>query len=500
MLALGSRELASRPASGASTAGASTSRERLSRFEQPYLARIASPTSWENGFWSDYPAIFDAAASDAEKLDVVRLLHLGLGDMPLDGGGLPAVFFAYSAPGVRNAPAKTREKVEHWLAAKITSAEFDHPGEHAELDRELARLAAVLELNDAGVLDRVASRWTETSLPQDDVHYLIVAARLAAARSPDATGRVARALLALDGKFAARSEAPGNNWEKRVGEAFETLCRRDPKLPAALVANSEFGAAAHAMFVARLPRGEAREQAIERMLSIAARSEDRPTVALIKLVGELPSESARAWLRENAEDLGLADPVALALAEHPAADDRARFVAALGSVQPAVCEAAARALARLSGAAAPAEFTATPAEYAAALECLRRASGDPNQAALAEVLDRVLAAWAQDATRLPTADQEQPAEGPKKFDAKAAHEHWATWFAARYPMEAALLAKRGPLNAAAWSERLAKIDWARGDLDRGRLVFEKRSCNRCHLGGRTIRTGPPRRGDAHDAR
>ena len=75
-------------------------------------------------------------------------------------------------------------------------------------------------------------------------------------------------------------------------------------------------------------------------------------------------------------------------------------------------------------------------------------------------------------------------------DAKA----WAAWVTKNDPLtEKALNASDG-FDAAAWQKRLAGIEWAKGDADRGRVAFTKATCAACHDGGRAV--GPPLAGIA----
>ena len=48
------------------------------------------------------------------------------------------------------------------------------------------------------------------------------------------------------------------------------------------------------------------------------------------------------------------------------------------------------------------------------------------------------------------------------------------------------------VDVAAWSKRLAALDWSLGHADRGKLVFSKASCASCHSGTQAL--GPDLRG------
>ena len=63
---------------------------------------------------------------------------------------------------------------------------------------------------------------------------------------------------------------------------------------------------------------------------------------------------------------------------------------------------------------------------------------------------------------------------------------WTGWYLKTYPEQFEQL--EGPVSIAwdQWQQRLAKITWEKGNLSRGRLVFEQSSCVPCHSGARAL--------------
>src|SRR5262249_36529698 len=122
------------------------------------------------------------------------------------------------------------------------------PSGHADLDRELSRTLAVLEDDDPATLAKVADRLTAGSHPVEDLHYLIVLARLKAPRTPAITARVAAALLALGRKLEERRLNRDSHWPLRVAEPHAGLVQRDPRLNEAMLSHPEFGRPDHALF------------------------------------------------------------------------------------------------------------------------------------------------------------------------------------------------------------------------------------------------------------
>jgi putative membrane-bound dehydrogenase-like protein len=341
------------------------------------------------------------------------------------------------------------------------------PSGEANLDRELARTLAIIEDDDPGVLARTTDRLTADSSPIEDIHYLIVLARLSAPRSFQDTRRTAEALIALDHKLAQRRLNRDRNWPLRIAEMHAELAHKDPALNAALLAHPEFGRPDHVLFT-RCP-GFDRRRAAEILLK---RSKKDPEFAwnaqAVQLLGALPDEKVRPVLRRLWGEHGLDDALLPLLARHPQAKDRERFRAALNSPQAATVLLALEALDRLPARPADAD------EVLALLLALRRLPEGKEVDPVRRRLDEAL----------------QKATGQKLSGAEA----WTGWARGRYQERAARLADADGVDAAAWERRLAAVRWQAGDADRGRLVFTRASCAACHSGAQAL--GPDLRGVA----
>src|SRR6516165_3169954 len=92
------------------------------------------------------------------------------------------------------------------------------------------RTLAVLEDNDPNTLRKIADQLSANSDPVEDLHYLIVLARLGAPRPAAITSRVAAALLALDRKLTEGHRNRDRHWPLRVAELHAELARKDPRL------------------------------------------------------------------------------------------------------------------------------------------------------------------------------------------------------------------------------------------------------------------------------
>jgi putative membrane-bound dehydrogenase-like protein len=415
--------------------------------------------------------VLDAAEGTALRLEAVRLLQRGLGDARIEPGQ-PEVYSGYTARSPQHADDALRAE----LAAAVLRL---FPSDDRALDYELARLCAMLGGEFPGLLDRLATRWTAQSDPHDDIHYLIVASRLSGPRPEAFTRRCAEALLGLHPKMQQRRWYPSRNWPARLGEAVVELLRRDAALAGAIVDSPGFGHAEHALLAALLP-DEQRRAAAHKLLERTADADPEDGLwhpTLVRAVSVLENERVFPVLRRWWDDPSLQDDIVKVLARAPEEIDRPRFLAALASSQTDVVQEAAAALGRL----APAE---KPEELAAVLRALRQACTLRELRATRAALVALLQRWT--GRTLPVHEDGE--------NLLAGYQAWFDDFAVHHPQHARLL---GGAAATwdAWQQRLAEVDWASGDPARGRAVYQRKACARCHEG--SSRLGPELRGVAN---
>ena len=388
------------------------------------------------------------------QLEAVRLVQRTLGDVtaPKCKG---TVWEGYTR---RNETLAVPDRLRKALRAAL-------PSNDPDLDRELSRTLAMIEDDDPATLVKVVGFLRKESSPVEDVHYLIVAARLRGKRAETDTRWIAHGLLSLDSKLTARRLNRESTWTQCVGEMFAELLRKDAALADAMLADSTFGRPDHA-FLARTP-GFDRRRAAEVFVARAKKDADFAwNAAVIELVGELPAEKALPVLRGLWGEKGLDDTILPILAKKPEETDRGRFVRSLASAQ-----------------------TATVATALTALETL------PQRADRDETLALVLAL-----RRLPQGKEEDKiAERFAAFLAKITGEKhgtnrdaWSAWLAKKYPDFAKKLGGVDGVDVEAWNKRLAAIDWNAGSAERGRGIFTKVSCATCHSGAQAL--GPDLRG------
>jgi putative heme-binding domain-containing protein len=400
------------------------------------------------------------AAKDTEpeaRLEAVRVVQLALGEL--------TARTAHGTVWEGYTPRRADLVRQKAVLAALRSA---FPTGHPDLDRELGRTLAVLEDDDPRTLQKVTDRLTAVSDPIEDVHYLIVLARLRASRPAAVTNRVAAALLALDRKLTEGHLNRDTNWPLRVAELYAELSDKDPRLNDALLARPEFGRPDHALF-ARAP-GFDRRRAAAVFLGQARKDPDFAwNASLVEVLAALPEAQARPVLRDLWGKAGLEETILPLLARHPQADDRDRFREGLHSPQLATVRLCLEALEKL-----PARDR--DAEELAVLKALR---GLPE----GREADRLRGQMAEYLRRLTGQDM-------LGTDRQA----WTDWFTRTHPDLAARLGGTDGVDVAGWNKRLAAINWSVGESEHGRAVFTKASCASCHSGAQAL--GPDLRGVA----
>ncbi len=387
-------------------------------------------------------------------LDQVRQAQLALGDI-----------------GARSAKGTVWEGYTPRKRLAVTLPKLpDFPSGDADLDRELSRLAALTESEDPAWLERVTAKLTATSDPVEDIHYLIVLARLRAPRTDATTKRVVEALLALDRKLDERQAARDRNWPLRIAELHAGLAQRDPNLNRTLLTHPSFGRPDHVVFCRA--GGIDRAAAAERFLAVAQRSDSFTWSAeLIAVLAELPPSRSLPLLRKLWGEHGLDEVILPHLARHATPIDQGRLLQGLVSANLRSLSVALEALEKLP---LPTDAARQEEAFALARALRQLAPGKEEE----QLRPRLLARLGKLARRTFT-----------NSDAALA------WVRSEFPTLADRLTNSDGVDVAAWSKRLARLDWNKGDLKKGQLVFTKASCAACHSGAAAL--GPDLRGVAN---
>lgn len=405
-------------------------------------------------------ALLESRAASADvRLAAVRALQKLLGDLG-SRRGQGTVWEGYSP----RAAEVDGDRAAYVLNALRTL----FPTGIEDLDRELSRMLAVLEDSEAETLRKVTARLAAATHPVEDMHYLIVLARLGGARSETVTAAVAEALLALDRKLHARGLTRDRHWPLRIAELHSELARKDQRLNEALLAHADFGRPDHALF-ARVS-GFPQRRAAELFLARAGQNAEFAWNAdLVALLGALPEERMLPMVGSLWGKAGVDDALLPLLARHPRAEDRDKFLEALATLQPQTVRHALDGLEKLPSSTAGAHLLPV-------MKALRALTDGKEATALRERLTAYL--------RKSTGQQTLPAEP----------QPWTDWFTRTYPELAGRLGGTDGVDVATWNKRLATLDWSQGNADRGRLAFTKANCASCHSGSQAL--GPDLQGVA----
>ena len=400
------------------------------------------------------------------QLEAIRLLQIGLGDLRTRPGKFE-VDSGYVSKHPEHIDPATKQKIEKRLVGLF-------PEEHRRVNLELGRLFGMMETKHPRLIEAVADRWTPASSPLDDVHYLIVASKLPGKRSKQITDRTASMIVQLHAKLAAQERFPSRNWPLRVGEALDYLLSFDPALASAIVRHPNFGMAEHVMFTSKV-KGKDREHAARRLLAAAIEreEEDQPswTSALIRIIGELPPEESLPVLRRLWSDPGLRDGIALVLLQHRQPQDQSKLVQALSSPQSSVVSKVAITLLEMPR-------TSSGKQIAVVLQSLKQFCLVKEAWRVREDIVRLLEYWTKEKFSL---------DESKSENLLSVYDPWFRWFQNTHPDQAETISNLSGANSS-WEKRFTQIPWEQGNVDQGKIVFEQKSCHRCHIGAR--RLGP----------
>ncbi len=394
--------------------------------------------------------VFGGANGDRDlRLIDLRALQWVVGDVPAPKAK-GTVFEGYT-PRYSDAP----EAVDGDAGLRAA-----FPSGDADIDREITRTLAILEDSDDSTPGKIVDKLGSWSDPVEDVHYLIVLARLRGKWTEKITKHVADALLALDRKLTEKHYNRDTNWPLRIAELYAEMVRKHPEINTALLEDRDFGRPDHVLFT-QAP-GFDRRKAADVFLTRAAKDEDYPwSPALVRLVGELPKERALPALRPLWGKGGLDEALLPILARKPEATDRAKFIAGLKSLQPATVGTCLDALEKLP----------PPNDGADLLVIVRSMQrlpdgkeGDALRGRIGKYLERITG--------------QEKMGGDRK--------RWAEWFVKTYPALAPRLEGADGVDVAGWRKRLAALDWSAGDAGRGQAIFVKTSCAACHSGAQAL--------------
>lgn len=416
--------------------------------------------------------VFEGDYQTDLKLDALRLIQLGLGDLG-PPTKMAAVFDGY-ANGVDLA------KYERHLDPIRIRLIQAFPSSHEVLDHELARVLAMLAPYNPKLLDQILAKITDESNPVSDVHYLIVAARINSDRSTAQSKKIANALVQIDAKLLRLKLPQDTNWDDRFKELYAQLVKIDADLPRNIVQDPGFGLPGHVLFLSQLAP-QFLPKAIEAFdRKIKSDPDFHWNNDVIFVFGESKKPGHRAMIRELYAEFALQPAVLAVLSTAPEEQDREKFVAGLESSQIEVLETCVAALEKLA--------SATKSEEKVRLfGTLRRLGRDKREQKLQLRIGALLRKWTGQQLGL-------PGDGGDSKSQRALIQAWEDWMAKQYPKVFATVLKQSGPETEKFYKLLETVDWEQGNRERGEALFRKRACVQCH--GNRSALGPALTGAA----
>jgi putative membrane-bound dehydrogenase-like protein len=407
-------------------------------------------------------AILEGEFELSLKQQAVRLLQLSLGDVGPFKDRAP-VLDGY-------APQYSLSSIERSLDPYRVRAAKIYPSGDADLDHELLRVLAILQPYNIELLDRILEGITEESHPTDDIHRLITAARIPVDRSFPQTEKIAKTLVQIDHKIADRGLNQDSNWDDRMKELFAELLKHDPILADVIVDQEGFGLPPHVMYLGKITDPGSLPEAVEGFArQIGEHSSYLWTNDVIFVLGESEKPEHRELVRQQFENYSVRSAVLSVIGSDPSPDDRDWFIKGLEAPLVEGVLASAQALQKLGP-------TDDPQELFALLFAAQRLNRASREFEAREIIMQILTGvLGEDFGFVTGKEGHQPQAETMSKIAAALNK--------KYPEAARQQLGQVADQLDAVMKMAAEIE-SSGDIARGRTIFEKRACARCH-GGRT---------------
>ena len=428
------------------------------------LARVVNDPRYEPVALEAVLHVLEQDVSVSVKREAVRVAQLALGDVGHAGRRHP-VFDGYTA-GVDLEKRKLElDPVRRRVADLL-------PTKNADLDHELTRLVAMLRPADGPLLERLLGRITSDSDPVEDIHVLITVACMGVERSEEQTALIARGLVELEPKIVRRQLRQDTNWDDRIGELYTTLVELDPRLPAAIIRQENFGRPGHVAYVKRVSKKDL-QVAINAFARQVQRDADYPwSSAVVMVLGESEDPAHRRLIREQFEDYGVRDAVLQILGDDSRKEDRPLFLEGLDSGRIETLQACIEGLEEQAA-------LGTVDEHVAMFKALRRLGTDAREYAVRQRVVRLL--------QRSTGEEFGFVFGNDGFRPQPeVVDRWAKWLVKKHGAGIASQLGTGGDQLASLRARLMEVDWESGDAGRGKELYRTRGCVQCHGNRRAL--------------
>ena len=403
------------------------------------------------------------------QLEAIQLIQIGLGLSPLAGGAetisLPEGYHA-------SVPLAEFEKTTA-LAGVTADALF--PSRSEPLNREVARLLAMLEYESATLPGRLLDRIQPSSNVASDIHYLAVLASLPPATLSDVRTNLAKAFLATAGKLpsnVSRERLRFISWQHGI---LETFLERIPDFVQTLLQQPDFASPGNERWIAALEL-EDQERAARRFLAEVQRSTGFPwTPPLVEVLSVLPPAQVVPQLRERWGLTELRDAMIPILSQAPVEPDREKFLWGLESENPKAIAASLNALLEL-----PADNREDT--LIGAMRLLRRLLREPE----AQLWRAQIVKLLQHERNFPFPSLPERGAGVTSLD--RTYGPVFDWLSQARPRAFVQLDAPDGANPTVWESKYEAMRSKTGNGARGEVIYRQRRCHGCHTG--TSQLGP----------
>lgn len=327
---------------------------------------------------------------------------------------------------------------------------------------EWARRLAIWRQSNSELQKLMFDQITRDSDPDDDIHYLICLTRSMQNPQTGELTQLVDGLMGVRQKIESRQLNVDRHWPIRMRELVRAMIR-EFNVSEMIATHQDLAKPENFYLVEVLSKAE-KEIAQIQLADYVLENPDQITPQQIGFLAEAPSNIFCGLIRAYGNDREFIDPVVRSLARNPIQEDREVFLRGLRSVNRNTWRLSAIGLRKLKSQAAN-----------DALLIYRKlvALGD-DQAD--ERVRKELVRFLADRYR-------EQGQALAEFDL----EQWQTLLAKVHPEEFAQVQDQLSSGSKVF-ERLKELDSSTGDVERGRAVFARLSCAKCHDGG--DRLGP----------
>ncbi|WP_437226166.1 PVC-type heme-binding CxxCH protein [Planctomicrobium sp. SH661] len=417
-------------------------------------------------------SILQGKYEDPLKLEAVRILQLGLGDLTPAAGKLPPVYDGY-------APRMDLSSFETQVSKVRTALDSLYPTGIRDVDWELERVIAMVQPTSSELLSKVIDKISPESDPVEDIHRLIVASRIPVKLTLIQRVNIVEALIRLESKMTAGKFRQDSDWDERILEMYDSLLANDPELPIAVASHPDFGMPGHVQLISKLPRGYFPAAVASFMRKIASTPDYAWNSDVIFLLAASSQPAAMELIRSKFSEYSLRSAVLTVLTSEPDERDRPLFLEALESSpvdSMLMCIAALQLL----------QPSADPMENVVLAKTLRKLGDEGEERQARDQLVEVL--------RMNLKQDHGYILGRDGDPQRAAITAWINAVQAQFPKEFAAATASDEGSLPELHERLSKISWQSGNAEHGLQVFNTRGCAQCH--GQRRALGPALEGVA----